>query len=171
MGTSISRLLCATSRDIFEAPPFTQVHLYLAAVQCASLPALPIHPDKDQGHPPNPTARADSRRRGNMLFWHGWSFSRSGVRGSYPVRSRCGRTWRPLGYVRKVRSAPLSNTCPPLTQGLPSRYRGIRLFRLSAGTSKLVRYQTKKPARLSSGRPCGSYWIRTSDLFHVKEAL
>ena len=45
-----------------------------------------------------------------------------------------------------------------------------RLFHVSAPVSKLTRYHMKKPLDFVEG-PCGSYWIRTSDLFHVKEAL
>jgi hypothetical protein len=35
-----------------------------------------------------------------------------------------------------------------LTQSRPARFRGPRLFRLSASASELARYQTKKPSWL-----------------------
>ena len=62
-------------------------------------------------------------------------------------------------------------SCEGLTQGLPSRYRGLRLFRFSALTSKLARCKTKKPARLSSGRPCDPDWIRTNGLLLRRQLL
>lgn len=74
------------------------------------------------------------------------------------------------GSYRISFAAPLASG-GSLTQSLSARYRGLRLFCLSALVNKFTPLPNKKAVLARPGQLCGSYRIRTGDPYHVKVVL